>query len=570
MTNFISSRLRRGVALPLSAAYVCQICSRPIDSALTQFQRDLDAHAIRALHRLRPGWEHSAPVCPACVFAALQREAQSRAEADIHAALPLPFPANGRADEHIQPTPLRVNANPNYTGRGVVMAFLDSGFYPHPDLTRPVNRVLGYADATRTPVVEKTNFKKPHVTSWHGMMTTTIGAGNGFMSDKLYRGLAPHANLVLVKTGNPRGRGIREKDIARALAWVIVNRERFGIRVVNISLGGDHVSTDKLTDLDELVEQAVADGLVVVTASGNFGQARLMPPASAPSAITVGGVNDQNSLDRRWRRMWHSNWGTGVYKVIKPEVLAPSIWLAAPTLPKTAVHNEALFLWQLEHAPDAELSKFLKSNFAEGRFKKDTLRQSPSEVRQTIRERMNNHKYIHPHYQHVDGTSMAAPVVSGLVAQMLEANPGLTPQQVKEILIQTAEPLAGVPFEQQGAGVVNAGAAVAAALRVKDSVFEGLPVSPRIMRKSITFYYHDPLAYRVALVGGFNDWQPKQYHLHGPALGLWTITIPRPPADVYPYKFLVDGSRWVHDAENPQTAEDGYGGYNSLLVLTRR
>ena len=60
------------------------------------------------------------------------------------------------------------------------------------------------------------------------------------MSNHLYRGLAGKAKLVLVKTGNLRGRGIRDRDISRALIWVLNNHERFNIRIVNISLGGDN------------------------------------------------------------------------------------------------------------------------------------------------------------------------------------------------------------------------------------------------------------------------------------------------------------------------------------------
>src|SRR6185503_7477416 len=104
------------------------------------------------------------------------------------------------------------------------------------------------------------------------------------------------------------------------------------------SLGGDHPSTGRLTELDALVEEAVARGMAVVCAAGNSGSARLVPPASAPGAITVGGYDDGNTLDRgRWR-MWHSSYGRGAYGVAKPDVLAPSAWLPAPMLPKTSTH----------------------------------------------------------------------------------------------------------------------------------------------------------------------------------------------------------------------------------------
>ncbi len=76
------------------------------------------------------------------------------------------------------------------------MAFLDSGFYPHPDLTRPENRILQSVDATGERAVEEASFLKAQVSSWHGMMTSCVAAGNGFMSDELYRGT--------VKVINPR------------------------------------------------------------------------------------------------------------------------------------------------------------------------------------------------------------------------------------------------------------------------------------------------------------------------------------------------------------------------------
>jgi serine protease AprX len=548
---------------------VCPNCRRPFDPALWQFQPRLQPPIIRILKTQYPGWEPEDAVCPECVHEAVEHARRLRSPTSIHPELLLPFPVYSRDEAELLPTPIRVHANPNYTGQGVTMAFLDSGFYPHPDLTRPRNRILQYVDATRTEPVEKDNFKKRHVTSWHGLMTSSIGAGNGFMSEGRYLGIASRASLVLVKTGNPRGRGIRERDIYRALKWVIANRERFNIRVVNISLGGDHASTGKMTDLDELVEEAVAQGMVVVAAGGNGGVRRVIPPASAPSAITVGGLNDQNSLDRRLHRMYPSNYGLGATKVAKPEVIAPAVWLAAPMLPQTSVHNEALFLWQLDRASDEELARFLKTNYAQSRFKKETLRLPLDQIRRVIRTRMIEHKYIHPHYQHVDGTSMAAPIVSAVAAQMIEANPNLMPAEIKSLLLATAEPLDGAPEERQGAGVIHAGKAVAAALRAHGSPLKGWPTSPDILRRSITFYYIEPKprADEVALIGSFNHWQPKGHALQALLPGVWQITIPSLPRGTYRYKFLVDRERWVNDPENPARVEDGFGGFNSILEV---
>jgi serine protease AprX len=81
-----------------------------------------------------------------------------------------------------------------------------------------------------------------------------------------------------------------------------------------------------------------------------------------------------------------------------------------------------------------------------------------------LQQRIHAHKIIDAHHQHVDGTSVAAPIVSSVIAQMLEANPRLTTQQIRAILTITAAPLPGVPVEKQGGGVLNAPGAVKAAL----------------------------------------------------------------------------------------------------------
>ncbi|MBL8056155.1 MAG: S8 family serine peptidase [Anaerolineales bacterium] len=542
---------------------VCPICDRPIDPAIRQIQRQPERHLIHQLQARYPGWQPEHGACPQCVFQAALQARAAHSDHSLQQELQLPFPAYLPDQAYVLPTPMRVAANPKYTGQGVTIAFLDSGFYPHPDLTRPTNRILAYVDATTPDPAERRTFGKIGVTSWHGLMTACVGAGNGFMSSGRYRGLAPRAGLVLVKTGNRRNRHITERDIGRALKWVIHHRQRHNIRIVNISLGGDHPSTGRMTDLDEKVEEAVAAGLVVVCAAGNTGERKLLPPASAPSAITVGGLDDQNSLDRPLRRLYWSSYGTGAHGAAKPELIAPAIWLAAPMLPKTTTHNEALFLWKLEGLPDDELMRQLEMPYAAKRFSKRTLSLPVGEIRAVIRSRMIEQKYIHPHYQHVDGTSMAAPIVSAIVAQMLEANPALTPTQVKALLTATAERLPDAPAERQGHGVVNGARAVAAALRLKADQ-DPTPVSPQ---RTLTFYYFDQDARQVALVGTFNHWLPYGYELQQYERGAWRLTVPAFEPGLHAYKFLIDRVRWAADPENPCRLEDGLDGFYSLIEI---
>ena len=548
---------------------ICPLCRRPIDPVIFNIQPKPEDHIARILSETNHRWKPEDGACLDCIHEAVEKAIEARSPTSLQAEQLTPFPVYSRDEKRLLLTPVRVHANPNFTGRGVTVAFLDSGFYPHPDLVKPKSRILCYVDTTGRVPIEKRNFKKPVVTSWHGLMTSAICAGNGFMSGLLYRGLAEKAKLVLVKTGNSRGRGIRDRDISRALTWVLNNYERFNIRIVNISLGGDNPSTGKFTELDELVEEAVLRGIVVVAASGNTGRRIIIPPASAPSAITVGGLNDQNHLDPRYRRLYWSSYGRGINGVRKPDVIAPAIWLAAPMLPKTRTHNTALYFWRLVHASDAELSKLLASKHAHTRLGKKTLELPLSEIRYNIQEQMNEQKFIHPHYQHVDGTSMSAPIVSGIVAQMLEANPSLTPAQVKDILMMTADPLNDAPAERQGAGTVNAGRAVAAALRGSGGLLQGIPISPHISSREITFYYYDPTAREVEVIGSFNSWRTKDGgEMVQIRPGLWEGIVDMSARGMHRYKFLIDRSRWINDPENPLRVEDGLGGFSSLIAIS--
>lgn len=363
----------------------------------------------------------------------------------------------------VLPIGRRVHASTRYTGAGVTIAYLDSGFYPHPDLVTPASRIKAFADATGERVVERPLVRSQHASNWHGTMTTGASAGSGALSGGRFRGIASRASLVLVKTGQPDTFRISEKDIGRALSWVIEHHARLGVRVINISLGGDVPSKGKATALDKLVEEAVALGMCVVCAAGNSGGRKIIPPASAASAITVGGLNDFNSIDGARHRMYHSSYGAGVGGAMKPELIAPAQFVPAPMLPDSETHKLARLLWSLEKASDRVLRERLKTQDAQDALGMEV--QKPLvHVRRAVRHRINDQKFIHPHYQHADGTSFAAPIVSAVIAQMLEANPKLTPAQVKHALLESADPLDDVAVERQGAGVVNASAAVRAGM----------------------------------------------------------------------------------------------------------
>jgi len=356
---------------------------------------------------------------------------------------------------HVLSTPLRLDADPRFTGRGVTIAFLDSGFYPHVDLTTPRNRIIAYRNMVDADGDLESLFQ-PDVASWHGMMTSVVAAGNGSLSNGFYRGIAPEADVVLVKLART-GR-ITDENIKGALEWVLANRERFDIRIVNISAGGDEEKSYLNDPLSKVVEECTAAGILVVCAVGNSGHLPnhpVVPPASAPSCIAVGGLDDKNSFNRSHRGMYRSSYGPTIDGLQKPEVIAPSIWVPAPILPNTPTAQQASLLEILDKAKDEDLHAIIRANPGIDAELDAAVDRAVHSIRQLIILKIRNENVITKHYKYVDGTSFSAPIVSSVAAQMLEANPSLTPSQIKRILIDTAERLPGYEIDRQGWGVID-------------------------------------------------------------------------------------------------------------------
>jgi len=368
---------------------------------------------------------------------------------------------------HVLSTPLRLDADERFTGKGVTIAFLDSGFYPHVDLTTPVNRIIAYRNMLETDG-ELGSLFQPDVASWHGMMTSVVAAGNGTLSNGFYRGIAPDADVVLVKLART-GR-ISEDDIRHGLEWVLANREKYNIRVVNISAGGDYEQSYLDDPLSRTVEECVFAGIAIVCAVGNAGHLPnhpVFPPASAPSSIAVGGLDDHNSMNRAKRGMYRSSYGPTLDGLQKPEMIAPSIWVPAPILPNTPTAQEAELLKTLDAAPDAELHSIIRSKPGIDGELDAALDRPVHSIRQIIALKIRQENVITKHYKYVDGTSFSAPIVSSVIAQMIEADPSLTPQKIKKILISTAERLPHYEVDRQGWGVIDPRRAVEMALSVK-------------------------------------------------------------------------------------------------------
>ncbi len=510
----------------------CPLCGTPSDPAVLA-----EAHEYAF-------WRDSSGACPACVQQTLLCTLLVAGDTALHSSVQSVWPLDAEAAFGIIPTPLRLHADPRFVGRQVTIALVDSGFYPHPDLTQPRQRIRAWVDATGDPVkvvvlgpddpVDWPGARAGAESQWHGTMTSVVAAGNGFMSRGLYRGLAHEAELVLIQVRGENGR-ITDANLTRALTWVYDHATDFGIRVVSLSVGGDGFTGPGGSPVDDAVMALVSSGVSVVAAAGNDGVRRLIPPATAPLAITVGGIDDHNVFSHTEVTLWHSNYGEGEGGNPKPELVAPSLWVAAPVLPETPLAQQAQALFARRRAGDASAD-----------------------------EAIAECKLITPHYMHVDGTSFAAPVVASAIACMLEANPALESLAVRDALVATAHPVQGAPPERQGAGALDAGRAVLFALAEHHRHELSWPFSPVLAGEEMSFRLHDHSAGTVAVFGTWDGWRnPWPAALVEP--GFWETSVRAFTAGTYQYKFLLDGTRWLNDPGNPHKSSDGLGGLNTVV-----
>ena len=332
-----------------------------------------------------------------------------------------------------------VNETLGYTGAGVGVAVIDSGISTwHDDLTKGSSATIyPYGDQRVKKFVDFVNGRtQPYDDNGHGSHVAGIVAGNGYDSFGQKSGIAPRASLVSLKVLDANGSGTISNIIA-ALNWVAINHKTYNIRVVNLSVGA-RIRESYWTDPLTLAAKVVVDqGVVVVAASGNLGKnaaghlqyGGIAAPGNAPWVLTVGASSTEGTLTRRDDVManFSSNGPTHIDFAAKPDLVAPG----AGTI-SLAVPGSTFYLTKAQYL-------------------------------------INGKAIGHSPYLTLSGTSMAAPVVSGTVALMMQANPNLTPNLVKAILQYTAEEYDGYSALRQGAGFLNSLGAVRLAKFYKDN-----------------------------------------------------------------------------------------------------
>jgi subtilisin family serine protease len=347
---------------------------------------------------------------------------------------------------------LRMNPQTPYDGSGVTLAILDSGI----DNEGLADfRYKGSSESRIKAVVDFTGedlgadeLQQFSDYFGHGSHVAGIAAGNGGSgASPEYAGIAPNADLVILRVLDSSGKG-SASALLGAIDWCIQNREQYNIRVMNLSLGAPVTESFSTDPLCLAVDKAIDEGIVVVCSAGNFGKDKdgkitygsILSPGIAPHVISVGSVNTKGTLSRKDDEVSHfSSRGptrgfhldpetreTVYDNLLKPDLLAPGSWI-----PSVCSHRDG------------------QMNYIMAQFGDNGLRIEGTDD-----------------YMQLNGTSMAAPVVSGAIALMLQANPGLSPSMVKGALMYTAQRMSGVHVLDQGAGVLNVPGAVRLALAI--------------------------------------------------------------------------------------------------------
>lgn len=321
----------------------------------------------------------------------------------------------------------------NY-GTGVNIAIVDSGIQEANDFNDSAekSRVLHHVDfaAKSLDLLSELLLRDP---CGHGTHVAGIAAGNGASSSganayATYRGQAPNANLIGVRVLERDGSG-SVSNVLAGLEWVLRNRSTWNIRIVNLSLGhaaGESYSTDPLC---LMVEKLWKNGIVVVCAAGNMGRLNetldsadseydnegwgtaygsIQVPGNSPYAITVGAMKQTAGGSRSSDRIaTYSSRGPSPFDyVLKPDLVAPGNQVIS-------VGPRAGYLYNNYPGNFIPLVQYLK----------DPTQLLPGA----------NGYYV------LSGTSMAAPVVSGTVAMMLNKAPWLNPDTIKARLMVSAD-----------------------------------------------------------------------------------------------------------------------------------
>ncbi len=336
-----------------------------------------------------------------------------------------------------------------FVGTGVGVAVVDSGMNPDPNLAANNNNLVYTEDFVNPITVQADGKPGPKPASYgldwygHGQHIAGIIASNGKDSscgscDKTFVGIAPGANLINLKVLDTNGQG-SDSAVITAINRAIQLQKTYNIRVMNLSLGRPIFESYTLDPLCQAVEAAWKAGITVVVAAGNDGRddsfgnngyGTITAPGNDPYVITVGAMKTEGTATRADDLIasYSSKGPTAVDHIVKPDIVAPgnqivSLLAQHGTLAMSEPQNVVTLNTYQTNAPPA-----------------GSITNQPQMPANSDQQPAGVHisgGYSHTYFI-LSGTSMAAAVVSGAAADLIQAAPALTPDQIKLLLMQTA------------------------------------------------------------------------------------------------------------------------------------
>ncbi|MBN1538143.1 MAG: S8 family peptidase [Anaerolineales bacterium] len=366
-------------------------------------------------------------------------------------------------------------------GSGVTVAVVDTGIGWIKGLFKGINgrmnnRIIAWKD-----FVDRSRI--PFDPNGHGSHVAGIIANTDIGEDHEWNGTAPGVKLVGVRVLNRQGYGTYEQVI-KGIDWVVKNKDKYNIRVMNLSLVSTATTPYYADPLNQAVTAAWANGIVVVVAAGNNGSSPMTigVPGNNPYAITVGAFTD-NYTPLDWNDDYitpFSAAGPTLDGFAKPDLVAPGAHMVSTMLPSTYVSRNHQANW------------------------------------------------VSSTYFSMAGTSQAAAVVSGVSALIFSQHPELTPNEVKYRLMYTALPWVDMTSTdalysiwQQGAGRVNAPDAVSADISGEANLGMDINADLAGLVHYEGFSYYDETTGKYRLRGDFNDWDGRYWAWDG-GFGAWS------------------------------------------------
>lgn len=291
-------------------------------------------------------------------------------------------------------------------GAGIGVAVVDSGIIDDDDLRGAAGSRIVYAEDFTG--LGKTIDKYGHGTHIAGIIGSMASDSAG-----MFKGVAPNVRLISLRALNASGQGTDSSVIA-AIDAAIALKDRYNIRVLNLSVGRPIFESYQLDPLCQAVERAWQADIVVVVAAGNRGRddsqhtggyGTIASPGNDPYVITVGAMKSNGTPTRSDDLIasYSSKGPTLIDHIAKPDLVAPGNLIVSNLRRDMALYG--LY-------PDNQVPL-------------NYYKKAASSTSSSI-------------YYRLSGTSMAAAVVSGVSAVLLQHNPQFTPDQVKARLMKTA------------------------------------------------------------------------------------------------------------------------------------